>query len=132
MNSHAPNFTKEIIAALQYTLQSLVKERLNVKPAKLVGTRRGGVMGTQTLKKIFLEFCFAVWCFVKAESKLPALCNFFAISPVCRADSKLLITVYIYFYFFPIRDPNSIVSCSGLSKTHQNAIASAIYLMHLW
>lgn len=57
---------------------------------------------------------------------------FFPISPVCRAEPKLLITVYIYFYFFSIRDPNSIVSCSGLSKTHQNAIATAIYLMHLW
>lgn len=60
MNSHAPNFTKERIAALQSALQSLVKERLRVKPAKLVGMRRGDVVGAQTLKKLFLESCFAV------------------------------------------------------------------------
>lgn len=65
MNSHAPNFTKERIAALQSALQSLVKERLIVKAAKLLGTGRRGVMGTQTLRKVFLEPCSAVWYFVK-------------------------------------------------------------------
>lgn len=40
MKSHAPNFTKEGIAASQLTLRSPVKKRLGVKPAKLVGTRR--------------------------------------------------------------------------------------------
>lgn len=65
MNSRAPNFTKERIAAIQSALQSLVKEKLAVKAAKLLGTGRGGVMGAQTLKKVFLEPCSAVWCFVK-------------------------------------------------------------------